>query len=268
MTWVPDDVDINRPSPARVYDAWLGGAHNFAADREFAERVAAVMPELPAALLANRRFLRRAVEFLADRGVTQFLDLGSGIPTVSNVHEIAFAANPRARVAYVDCDPVAVAHAERLLAGDGRVTISGHDLRDPEAVLSDPAVTGLLDFSRPVAVLMFAVLHFIGDEDRPGALVSRYLRDLSPGSYLALSHATTDTPDASGAGRVAQAADLYSDSVAGFHLRDRAEIAGFFGGLDLVEPGLADVTTWHAEDPDEAANSHRLPGLCGVGLLR
>jgi hypothetical protein len=261
-------VDINQPSPARVYDAWLGGAHNFAADRAFAERVASVMPELPAALLANRRFLRRAVEFLVGRGVTQFLDLGSGIPTVSNVHEIAFAANPRSRVAYVDCDPVAVAHAERLLAGDERVAICRHDLRDPYAVLSDSAVTGLLDFSRPVAVLMFAVLHFVGDEDRPGALVARYLRDLSPGSYLALSHATTDTPDASGAGRVGQAADLYTDTVAGFHLRSRAEVSELFEDLELVEPGLADVTTWHAEDPDEATNADRLPGLCGVARLR
>lgn len=198
--WVPEDVDWRKPSPARVYDAQLGGAHNFEVDREVARQVAKVMPELPALLRANRSFLRRSVRFLIEAGVTQFLDLGSGIPTVGNVHEVAQAIDPACRVAYVDIDRVAVAHGRRLLAGNPNAVARRGDLRLPETVLADPAVRATLDFGRPVAMLMVAVLHFVADADRPAEIVRRLLAEAVPGSYLVLSHGT-HMPSAAGPAR-------------------------------------------------------------------
>jgi hypothetical protein len=198
--WVPEDVDWRKPSPARVYDAQLGGAHNFEVDREVARQVAKVMPELPALLRANRSFLRRSVRFLIEAGITQFLDLGSGIPTVGNVHEVAQAIDPACRVAYVDIDRVAVAHGRRLLAGNPNAVARRGDLRLPETVLADPAVRATLDFGRPVAMLMVAVLHFVADADRPAEIVRRLLAEAVPGSYLVLSHGT-HMPSAAGPAR-------------------------------------------------------------------
>jgi hypothetical protein len=261
--WVPEDVDWRRPSPARVYDAQLGGAHNFEVDREVAQQVTRVMPELPALLRANRSFLRRAVRFLISRGVTQFLDLGSGIPTVGNVHEVAQAIDPACRVAYVDIDRVAVAHSRRLLAGNPNAVAVRGDLRVPETILADPTVRATLDFTRPVATLMVAVLHFVADTDRPDRIVERFLEEVVPGSYLVLSHGTHaqhHSPERT----VQQATALYSRTVEPFHLRDHDEVARLFGGLDLVDPGLVPVATWRPDDADEARAGAHLPQLGGV----
>ena len=171
--WAPDEIDIERPSVARMYDYFLGGSHNFAADRELAERARQVFPDAPYVVRANRAFLRRAVTALSGLGVDQFLDLGSGIPTVGNVHEIAHAADPSAQVIYVDADPVAAAHATALLQGERRVGVLHADLRDPQAIVSAAADSGRLDFSRPVAVLLVSVLPFVPDEDDPAGIVAR-----------------------------------------------------------------------------------------------
>ncbi len=261
--WLPDDVDWRKPSPARVYDAQLGGAHNFEVDREAAQRITQVMPELPALLRANRSFLRRAVRFLIGRGVTQFLDLGSGIPTVGNVHEVAQGIDPACRVVYVDIDRVAVAHSRRLLAGNPNAVAVRGDLRAPDAVLADPAVRDTLDFTQPVATLMVAVLHFVADTDRPDRIVKRFLDAVVPDSYLVLSHAEqsrTRSPERT----VQQATALYSRTVEPFHLRDHHGVARLFGNLELVDPGLVPVAVWRPDDPGEAQAGAHLPQLGGV----
>jgi hypothetical protein len=264
--WVPEDVDWRKPSPARVYDAQLGGAHNFEVDREVARKVTEVMPELPALLRANRSFLRRAVRFMIEQGVTQFLDLGSGIPTVGNVHEVAQAIDPTCRVVYVDVDRVAVAHSRRLLAGNPNAVAIRGDLRAPDTVLADPAVRATLDFSQPVATLMVAVLHFVADADQPAQLVQRFLAEVVPGSYLVLSHGThaeqnrTRSPEQV----VQRATDLYSRSVEQFHLRDQDAVSHLFGNLELVDPGLVPVAVWRPDNADEALAEAHLPQLGGV----
>ena len=170
--WVSSDVDISRPSAARVYDYYLGGSHNFPADREMARQAIAMWPELPRIMQANRAFMRRAVRYLIGQGVSQFLDIGSGIPTVGNVHEVAQAAEPEARVVYVDVDPVAVAHSRAILAGDDRTDVVHADLRDVQGVLKDPRTVRLLDLSRPVGVLMVALLHFVPAAADPAGVLA------------------------------------------------------------------------------------------------
>ncbi|MFL6076126.1 MAG: SAM-dependent methyltransferase [Mycobacteriales bacterium] len=254
-SWAPPDVDVDRPSVARVYDYQLGGSHNFAVDREAAERVIALMPGLPALLRANRAFLRRAVRTLVGAGVRQFLDLGSGIPTAGNVHEIAQKADPDSRVVYVDIDPVAVAHSRALLAGNEGAMVVHGDLRRPDTILADPTVTGLLDLSEPVAVLMVAVLHFVSDADRPVDIVRRY-RDISvPGSYLVLSHAARDES-------VDRAAAEYAQTVNDFWLRGPDEVNALLAGYELLPPGLTSVTRWR---PDPGTEPEPIPQLCAVG---
>jgi len=262
-SWAPDGVDYDRPSPARVYDAQLGGFHNFAVDREVARRITGMMPDLPAILRANRSFLRRAVHFLVDAGMTQFLDLGSGIPTVGNVHEIARQANPDCRVVYVDVDPVAVAHAEALLAGDDRTLAVQADLRRPEQIMSDRRVRALLDFDRPMGVLLVAVLQFVSDADDPAGLVARYLNAVVPGSYLVISHGSQE---GAAPRRAEEATAAYSRAVTDFWLRTRAEVSGFFAGTDLVEPGVVYLTEWRPDAPEDVGEDpSRMSTFAGVG---
>ncbi|MEV6240026.1 SAM-dependent methyltransferase [Lentzea sp. NPDC051838] len=262
--WAPGDIDLERPSVARVYDYLLGGAHNFAADREVAQKTLEMMPEVRTGALQHRAFLRRAVRYLLGRGVRQFLDLGSGIPTVGNVHEIAQAVDPATRVVYVDLDPVAVAHSRSLLDGNPRVSVLQADVRDPAAVLASPEVNDLLDFDRPIAVLMIALLHFVPDDDDPLGILAGYRDRLAPGSFLALSHAgfeaDEETPEIRAARRV------YERGVTRTTLRNSAEFTKLFHGFDLVEPGVARLPTWHpeAQDDDGAAHS-RFPGFGAVG---
>jgi hypothetical protein len=255
-------IDLDRPSAARVYDFYLGGFHNFAADREMGRQAVQMWPELPEIMKANRGFLRRAVEFLVGTGVRQFLDLGSGIPTVGNVHQVAQRAAPDARVVYVDNDPVAVEHSRAILAGDGQTAVVRADLREPDTVLADPEVRRLLDSGEPVAVLMVAVLHFVPDEADPAGLVARF-RDAAPaGSYLALSHATVGDQ----AGRAAEHRSLYQRTATPMTMRTRDQVVRLFDGFELVEPGLVYLPEWR---PDPGAGAverpERMAGLAGVG---
>src|SRR4051794_27903094 len=188
--WVPETVDMTRPSAARMYDYYLGGAHNFGVDREVASKMLALFPDGAMIAQANRAFLHRTVRYMLDRGVRQFLDIGSGIPTSGNVHETAQQVEPEARVLYVDHDPVAVAHSELLLRDEPRADVLQADLRRPDEIFEAPQLRDLLDLSQPVGVLMIAVLHFVAPEDEPEAFVGR-LRELLPaGSHLAISHGT------------------------------------------------------------------------------
>lgn len=247
-TWLPADVDLTRPSPARVYDVHLGGSHNFEVDRVAAEQVRQYMPELPLILRENRAFLRRAVRFLLDAGVTQFLDLGSGIPTVGNVHEITQAANPDSHVVYVDIDPVAVAQSKAILADNPTAIAVRSDLRQPVAILTNPQIRKMLDFTQPIAVLMVAVLHFVHDVEDPGGIIAEYRDAIAPGSYLGITHASLEGISP---GRAGKAAEAYTQHVADFHLRGRTQIAHFFDGMDLLDPGIVYLTQWHPHTPED-----------------
>jgi hypothetical protein len=239
-------LDVTTPNPARMYDYFLGGKDNFAADREAAEKALAVVPHGRQVAWANRRFLQRAVEFMVHAGISQFIDLGSGIPTSPNVHEIARAIIPDARVAYVDNDPVACNHAKALLATSDGVTVINGDLRYATAIFSHPSLCELIDFTRPVGVLMVAVLHFVRDAERPGYAVAAFRWRMMPGSMLALSHITSDgTPP----GVQAAIEDTYAGASAPAVFRTRAQIAEFFGDLPLVEPGLVEVARWRNPHP-------------------
>lgn len=258
--WWTEGVDLNKPSAARVYDVHLGGSHNFEVDRRVAEESARIMPDLPAVLRANRSLLRRMVSYLVKSGVTQFLDLGSGIPTVGNVHEIAQRENPRCRIVYVDRDLVAIAHSTALLDGNDRATALRADFRDPDEVLGSDEVASTVDLTRPVAVLMLSVLHFVSDDDAPAELASTYVDRLAPGSSLAISHACSDRIDAS----TREAAQIYSQRFGGFWMRTREQIAGMFADLPLVEPGLVSFTEWRPDSEDIPTTSRRFPGLAAI----
>jgi hypothetical protein len=262
--WAPGDIDLERPSVARVYDYWLGGAHNFAADRAVAKKTLETMPELRGVALNHRAFLRRAVRYLLGQGVRQFLDLGSGIPTVGNVHEIAQAADPEARVVYVDIDPVAVAHSRSLLAGNDRVSVLHADVRDWAGVLASDEVGEQLDFDEPVAVLMVALLHFVLDEEDPWGVVGGYRDRLSPGSFLAISHPGYEADEESEASR--EARKIYNRDVTRMTLRDATEISRLFGEFALVEPGVVRVPAWRPESSADVEDSgKRFPGFAAVG---
>lgn len=251
-----------RPSAARVYDVHLGGSHNFRADREAARRVLEFMPELPDILRANRSFMRRAVLYLVDQGITQFLDLGSGIPTVGNVHEIAWQANPDCRIVYADIDPVAVAHSRALLRRFDHATAIQADMRRPREILDDTQTREMLDFTRPIAVLMIAVLHFVPDSEDPRGIIGQYLDALVPGSCLAISHASLEgaTPL-----RAEEAIQQYRRSVTDFTMRTRAEIIGLFDGVKLVDPGVVYLTEWHPEPGADTSDAARMSTFAGVG---
>ena len=240
------EIDPEIPSPARIYDFWLGGSHNFAADREVGRRAAEAIPQLPRAARANRAFLGRAVHHLVtELGVDQLLDLGSGVPTSGNVHEVARAANPDTRIVYVDIDPVAVAQARTLLEDlDGCEAVLA-DLRKPSSVLDHPLVRTTLDLSRPVAVMMFAVLHFIPDEGSPELIVQDYMDSVPDGSYLAISHGT---PDGRCADTLQDAARSYAERTRfPFITRTPAEVDRLIGDLTPLPPGLVPIDEWLPE---------------------
>jgi hypothetical protein len=259
-------VDIERPSAARMYDYFLGGSHNFLADRKLAEEYMRVLPEMPVIARAQRGVLHRAVRFMVESGIDQFLDLGSGMPTTGNVHEIAQAVNPEVRTVYVDVDPVAVAHGRALLRDEeGHTGVVHADLRDPDYVLSRPEVGELLDLSRPVGVLMIAVLHFVGDEDDPVGVVGAYRNVTAPGSFLAITHATSDYRPT----MAKNAEQVYQRASHQMHYRTKREIAALLTGYDLVEPGLVDMIRWRPEPdagPDPLGGDvSRYSGYAAVG---
>ena len=262
--WAPRSIDISVPSVSRMYDYYLGGSHNFEVDREAARRAMEFMPGLPKVMQANRAFMRRAVRYAADQGVSQFLDVGSGIPTFGNVHEVAQAARPGARVVYVDHDPVAVAHSQAVLEGNDDAGVVAADLRKPQEILRSPEVERLIDLNQPVALLLVAILHFVDDDDDPHGAVAELREALAPGSLLVLTHASYEgiplPPERAGG-----AVDVYEDIRNPLIMRSRDEIARFFEGYDMVEPGLVPMPLWRPDTEPEDGDRWARSGFAGVG---
>jgi hypothetical protein len=262
--WVPDAVDVERPSSARIYDYFLGGAHNFAADRQVAEQLLASYPDVPQTAQANRAFLRRAVEFLVDAGTRQFLDIGSGIPTVGHVHEIAQRVAPESRVVFVDIDPVAVEHSRQILAGNVLTEVVQEDVRRPEHILQAPEVQRLLDFRQPVAVLIVSLMHFVPDPDQHASIITRLTEPFVAGSYVVLSHVTNDGRRDWSTGK-----EIYGRAGIQGTLRSRAQVEALFGDFDLVDPGVVWVPAWRPEDIDVLYDQPEASGMyAGVGRKR
>jgi len=239
------EIETDRPSIARLYDYLLGGTHNFAADRELAHKLLQAEPNARYIVAENRAFLGRAVRFLLSAGIRQFIDLGAGIPTQQNVHEIAQKHDPEAKVVYVDNDPIAVAHSRQILWDRSRARVIEGDLREPDSVLDHPDLTSLIDLNQPVGLLMISVLHFVPDSGEPVSAVDRFARTLAPGSHLVIAHATHEAaPEAA-----AQVHDLSTTATASIHPRAREEIMPFFSRFDLVEPGLVYLSSWRPDEP-------------------
>jgi trans-aconitate methyltransferase len=268
MEATQEDPTQKPATAARMYDYYLGGVHNFPADQEAARKVVAQLPNLPLVARTNRAFLRRAVRELVGLGVRQFLDLGSGIPTSGNVHEIAQELAPDARVAYVDIDPVAVAESLEILDGNPRATAIRMDMRRPAELLRHPGIR-LIDFDQPVGLLAMAVLHFVTDDDQAYDLVAELISDLAPGSYLAVSHAAAESFEPTGE-QTKAAVDVYrQQTTTSVRPRSRAEIERFFTGAELLEPGLVWLHEWRPDGSAVPAEILAEPsisgGFAGVG---
>jgi len=259
---VPGKVDFGATNAARIFDYYLGGKDNYAADREAARRILAAAPDVPLAALENRQFLKRVIPFLIEeQGISQFVDIGSGLPTQGNVHQLVPQHDPDARIAYVDNDAVVVEHGKSLLHGPPAVTIVCGDLREPERILSHPGLGALVDFSHPVALLMTLVLHLIPPGDSPYEAVATFRDALSPGSFLVLSHATGDgrEPEA-----LTEISGRHDTDSARLIMRSRAEIARFFDGFELVDPGIVFLSQWAPIRGYFLRGGTRW-GYCGVG---
>ncbi len=266
MTWakadpdhVPPEIDTTQPSVARVYDAILGGKDNFAVDRAVAAEAVAAMGDRGGGARLNRAALGRAVRYMSLQGVDQFLDLGSGLPTVQNTHQIAQTINPAARVAYVDNDPSVALHGKALLADDASTVVVLADIRTPDALLSAPEVRCLLDFGKPVGLILNAVIHHVLDSEDPHGIVTRYKQQLAPGSFMQMTHFCDESPEARAN------SDVLRRSLGRGQVRRREEITRFFDGLELVPPGLVYLNEWQ---PDTLPNGSELGAtlmLCGVG---
>jgi hypothetical protein len=245
-----------------MYDYYLGGSHNFRVDREVADQAIAAYPDLPRTAETNRAFLHRAVRYCLAAGIRQFLDIGSGIPTVGNVHEVAQRIDSTARVVYVDTDPIAIAHAQAILAGNHQATATRQDGREPDEIFADPEVRRVLDFAEPVAVLLVALLHFVPDEDRPAQLVARLAERVTPGSHIVISHAMVHSEPIEDS----VVLKLYQRTRTPLHPRTRPTIEAMFAGLELVDPGVVLVPRWRPDTPDEADGSEDwCMNLAGVG---
>ncbi|MGW1104564.1 SAM-dependent methyltransferase [Streptomyces sp. NPDC002540] len=264
--WAPQGIDITVPSVSRMYDFYLGGSHNFEVDREAARKAMEFLPGLPKIMQANRAFMRRAVRYAVSEGITQFLDIGSGIPTFGNVHEVAQAADPEARVAYVDHDPVAVAHSQAVLEGNDRAVIAAADLRRPREIVKSSDISELLDLKRPVALLLVAVLHFVEDSDDPQGALTELREALAPGSLIVITHASYEgipvTQEEAGG-----AVGVYKNIRNPLIMRSRDEISRFFEGYEMVEPGLVSMPNWRPDTPlaPEHEDPFAFSGFAGVG---
>jgi hypothetical protein len=245
--WIPETVDIGQPSTARMYDYILGGGHNLEADRLLVDKMLAAQPEMRRFAIMNRAFLRRAVLFLIESGIRQFLDLGSGIPTVGNVHEIAQQADPKCRVVYVDYEPVAVAHSELVLEGNDRAVILQADVTEPDIVLHAPQTRRTLDFREPIGILAITIGHHLSPQRDPVGVFARYRDAVIPGSYLAITHTTDDYATA----RTLAVRELARKGHIGVYPRNRAEVMALFGDFELVEPGLVTTSQWRPERPED-----------------
>ncbi|MFY1675301.1 SAM-dependent methyltransferase [Plantactinospora sp. WMMB334] len=265
----PPGVDINRASIARVYDFLLGGKDNFAVDRQAAQMALKITPDGLEAGRACRAFLRRSVRHLAaEAGIRQFLDLGSGLPTQGNVHEIAHEVDPDARVVYVDNDPMALAHGRALLADARTTTVVGADVREPEEILDHPEVRRVIDFEQPVGLLLMAILHHLHDHEEPGAVTRRLTAALPSGSYLAISHFHDPGeahPDISQ--KVRGVEKIFNETLGTGRWRTHQEILAFFGDLELLPPGLVPVAEWRPDGDEDARQTDTYHTIVG-GVAR
>jgi hypothetical protein len=259
----PAGIDVNTPNIARMYDYFLDGKDNFAADREAADKLTAMMPMLPLIARANRAFVRRAVLFAAgEQGIRQFIDVGAGLPTQGNVHEIVRQAAPDARVVYVDNDPVVCSHGRALLADEAARIIEA-DMRRPDEIITHPLTRALIDFHKPFTLLLTSVLHFVPDADDPHAVIARFGEIMAPGSCLVISHGTLETgPDDP---RARLSTEVYSQASAPLALRPFDEVRSLFDGFELVEPGLVWISQWRPS-PSEGASGVAETLRGGVGL--
>jgi hypothetical protein len=244
----PAGVDVRKPHAARVYDYALGGKDNYAPDRELIDKLSRIIPDTPLVARENRAFLGRAVHFLAQAGIRQFLDIGTGLPTQGNVHEVAQAVAPGARVIYVDYDPIVIAHSRELLSGVDNAIVIRADVRDPDGILGHPKVGRLIDFGQPVAILLVGLLHLVADDDDPAAIVARFRAAMAPGSYLSLCHITGDyqRPDA-----VAQWVQVFGGMAEPMVPRTHEQIGRFFDGMEIIDPGLVKAHEWRPDEPGE-----------------
>lgn len=254
----PRGVDTTRPSVSRVYDYMLGGKDNYEIDRQVAAAALQVAPDAPQAARANREFLRRTVRFLAaEAGIRQFLDIGSGLPTQGNVHEIAQSVAPLSRVVYVDHDPIVLVHGRALLAVDETTTIVDADAREPEKIFDDPRTRGLIDFGEPVGLLMFGILHHLADEEDPAGVADAFIRPLASGSHVVISHFHNPGEAHPEVSKQADEAErIFNEHLGTGRWRTREEILAYFDGLDLVDPGLVPLPEWRP-GPDD----HATPGI-------
>jgi hypothetical protein len=264
---IPDGVDTGRPTPARIYDYLLQGTNYFQVDRFAAEQILKAAPEIRDAAWSNRGFHQRAAKWIAQQGVRQFIDIGSGLPTVGNTHDVVLKVIPAARVVYVDNDPMVELHSRALLAGGGAISVICADLREPDAILDHPALRKVIDFSEPVGLLMTGVMMFVSDTSDPWALVSRYTGALASGSYLSLSHLTDDyKPPAAAEGFRA----VFDTATEHMYFRSKAKVERFFQGLELVppyqgaEPGVTFTGLWGAEEVQMADSDGSRWLYCGV----
>ncbi|WP_158890615.1 SAM-dependent methyltransferase [Amycolatopsis anabasis] len=265
LSWAPSEIDPTVPSIARVYDYVLGGGHNFEADRQLARYMEENLPGVHDMARLNRSFLRRAVRFMVDSGVRQFLDIGSGIPTVGNVHEIAQGIDPACRVVYVDKEPIATTHAKALLRENDRADAFQADVRAPDDLLGRPEIARLLDFDEPIGLLNLLLWHLVPDADDPLSLCARYRDVLAPGSFLAISHATMD----SDSDALRTSMDNYQRSVrTTVFFRNKQEIREFFDGFELVEPGVVNFAAWRPEGPGDFSDNALANAVCYVGVGR
>ncbi|HEX4702854.1 MAG TPA: SAM-dependent methyltransferase [Pseudonocardiaceae bacterium] len=264
--WVPPGVDISVPSVARLYDFMLGGGHNFAADREVGVQIERTMPGLRQAARVNRAFLGRVVRFMVEQGIRQFLDIGSGIPTVGNVHEVAQQADPECRVVYVDRDPIAVAHSELMLAANDNADVLMADIRDPDGILASAPARRLLRLDEPVGLLMLLMLHWIPDDSDPLGLLVRFRDRLASGSFLAVTHVTGDNQD----DKLTEATGVIerSKSPDQITLRSREQIMPMFGDFEIIEPGLVGCALWRPGGPADITDDADMNALVYAAVGR
>ncbi|MBB3664612.1 MULTISPECIES: SAM-dependent methyltransferase [Prauserella salsuginis group] len=255
------DLELDKPNPARMYDYVLGGELNYAMDRRLVDEVLAAMPRARDTAVLNRYWLRRAVRYGARQGIRQFLDLGSGMPTVGQVHEIAQQVAPESNVVYVDNERIAVAHSEIALEGNDRAEMIGADAERVDEVLAHPTTKRLLDFDRPVMVLMSALVHYFSPDERDaGSMIARYRDALAPGSYLALSSFTDEQQDE----EMFRAVELSKDTSEPIHLRSRDDVHELMAGFEIVEPGIVFTPEWHPDSPEDVGETPELSGVLAV----